>query len=57
MNDQKLSITILEERPVGYLVKLESSQSTMIIPKKAFIRRIEAGVYDVTNLKFLQQAI
>ena len=57
MTDQRLSVTILEEQPVGYLVKLESTQNTMIIPKKTFIRRIEAGVYDVTNLKFLQKAL
>jgi hypothetical protein len=57
MTDQKVSITILAEKPVGYLIKLESTQTTMLIPKKVFIRRIEAGVYDVTNLKFLQKAI
>lgn len=57
MTDHKVSITILAEQPVGYLIQLESTQTTMLVPKKAFIRRIEAGVYDVSNLKFLQQVI
>ena len=57
MTDQKVSVTILEEKPVGYLIQLESTQSTMLIPKKTLIRRVEAGVYEVTNLEFLQKAI
>jgi hypothetical protein len=57
MNDQKVTVTILKELPEGYLIKLDDTNSTTIMPKKSFIRRVEAGIYDVSNLNFLTRSI
>ena len=57
MIDQKVTITILQELPTGYMVKFDNKSSTSIIPKKAFIRRVEAGFYEVSNLNFLTKAL
>lgn len=57
MNDEQISVTILEELAVGYLVKIDKKNSTVVIPKKSFIRRVEAGIYEVSNLNFLTKAI
>lgn len=57
MTDQKVTITILEELPTGYMVKFDNKSSTSIIPKKVFIRRVEAGFYEVSNLSFLTKAL
>ncbi len=57
MNDEQISVTILKELAVGYLVKIDKKNSTIVIPKKSFIRRVEAGIYEVSNLNFLTKAI
>jgi len=57
MSDQRISVTILEEKPVGYLIEMDDTHRTSVIPKRVFIRRIEAGVYDVSNIQFLRKAI
>ncbi len=57
MNDEKISVTIMEELAVGYLVKIDEKNSTVVMPKKSFIRRVEAGIYEVSNLNFLTKAI
>jgi len=57
MPDSKVNVTILEELPTGYMVRMEAKKTTILIPKKAFIRRVEAGIYEVTNQQFLTKAL
>ena len=57
MADEKIPVTIVEELPTGYLVRVGEKISTSFIPKKVFIRRIEAGIYEVSNRQFLTRMI
>jgi len=50
MSDQKITVKIIEEKPVGYVIEIIDKQSTMTVPKKTFLRRVERGMYDVTNI-------
>lgn len=57
MIDDKVQVTILEELPTGYMVRMDDGKSTTFISKKSFIRRVEAGIYNVSNLNFLTKAL
>ncbi len=57
MTDKSISVRIVEERPVGFLVELIESKSTMMVPKKTFLKRAERGFYEVQNMSFLQSRI
>lgn len=57
MTDQSISVRIVEERPVGFLVELVENKSTMMVPKKTFLKRAERGFYNVLNMGFLQSKI
>jgi len=55
--DPKISIRILEEKPVGYLVEFVDSKRQTIIAKKSLVRRIDMDMYHVENLNFLSKAL
>jgi len=57
MSDQKIHVKILEEKPIGYVIEITDRQSTMIVPKKTFIKRVERGMYDVSNIGFLTMSL
>ncbi len=57
MTTEQIPVTIIEEKPTGYLVKLVETEVEIVVPKKVFIRRTEAGIYDVKNRNFLTKAI
>ena len=57
MMEDRIPVRIICEKPVGYEVEIIDKHSTVMIPKGTFIRRIEAGIYDVENLNFLTKSI
>lgn len=57
MTYNKVLVTIVEELPTGYMVKMDNKNTATFISKKTFIRRVEAGIYEVSNLHFLTKAI
>ncbi len=54
---EKISVRIIEEKPIGYLIEILSKQTTMVVPKKTFIRRVERGMYDVTNMGLIMTSL
>ncbi len=57
MEEPKLKVKIIEEKPVGYVIELIAKRTTMVVPKKTFVKRVERGVYDVMNLNKLMNSI
>ena len=57
MSDQKITVKIIEEKPVGYVIEILDKQSTMTVPKKTFLKRVERGMYDVTNIGRLMTSL
>ncbi len=57
MMEDRIPVRIICEKPVGYEVEIINNQSTVMIPKGTFIKRIEAGIYDVENMNFLTKHI
>ncbi len=57
MEQTKIKITIMRERPTGYVIQLEDGEAEMLIPKAAFTKRVEAGIYEVSNPNFLLRRI
>ncbi len=55
--DPKISIRIIEEKPVGYLVELKESKRQIVIPKKSLVRRIQMDMYEVENMGFLTKTL
>ncbi len=53
MSSDQIPVKIIEEKPIGYLIELTNKNSTMIVPKKTFIRRVQRGHYEVENSEFL----
>ena len=51
--EESIPVRIISEKPVGYEVEIINNHATVMIPKGTFIKRIEAGIYDVQNLNFL----
>ncbi len=57
MSDQKITVKIIEEKPVGYVIEIIEKHSTMVVPKKTFMKRVERGMYDVTNIGKLMTSL
>ena len=57
MMEERIPVRIISEKPVGYEVEIIDNHSTVMIPKSTFIKRIEAGIYDVQNLNFLTKSL
>ena len=57
MMEDRIPVRIISEKPVGYEVEIINNHATVMIPKGTFIKRIEAGIYDVQNLNFLTKSL
>lgn len=56
-SNQGVIVTIVDRKPTGYMVQFSENSAPMLISKNTFLRRVENGVYHVTNDQILSRTI